>query len=188
MWNGSQAQVQNYVQGAGRNITYPVGMNGGGVGNEWGLDRSSYVVVDETGVVQYITPQATHYSQRLSQHKTEIIAKLNELVAAIGIESDDAELPINFELYQNSPNPFAVNTKIKFRVRSDKMPSSTKLVIYDILGREVKTLFSGVAGKGEYSFHWNSLNNGNNPVSAGMYIILLKSGEHTFTKKMIYSP
>ena len=176
------------MQGSGRNITYPVGMNGGTIGGTWGLDRESYVVIDRNGIIQYITPQSTHYTQRLTQHADEIIAKLDELISQTGISPNLNKLPISYQLYQNSPNPFVANTKIKLRLGQETNQEFTKLVIYDILGREVKTLFSGYLRSGEYSFNWNAVDNNNMVVSSGTYFVMLKSGKHSLVKKMLYTP
>jgi flagellar hook assembly protein FlgD len=176
------------MQGSGRNITYPVGMNGGSVGGEWGLDRESYVVVDRNGIIQYITPQSTHYTQRLAQHADEIIAKLDELISQTGINPTLDEFPASYLLFQNSPNPFVASTKIQFSLGQDTNQGFTELIIYDILGREVKTLFSGYLRGGEYSFNWNALDNNNLLVSSGTYLVRLISGKHSLVKKMTFTP
>jgi flagellar hook assembly protein FlgD len=176
------------MQGAGRNITYPVGMNGGAIGGEWGLDRESYVVVDRNGIIQYITPQSTHYTQRLTQHADEIFAKLDELISQTGISPNLNKLPVSYNLYQNSPNPFVANTKIQLDLGQASNSEVTQLVIYDILGREVRSLFSGYLGEGKHSFHWNAVDNNNLLVSSGTYFVLLKSGKYSSVKKMLYTP
>ena len=176
------------MQGAGRNITYPVGMNGGAVGGEWGLDRESYIVVDRNGIIQYITPQSTHYTQRLTQHGPEIMAKLDELISQTGVDPNFNKLPVRYELSQNSPNPFTANTKIQLNLGQDSNNDFTQLIIYDILGREVRSLFSGYLGNGEHTFQWNARDNNGKMVSSGTYFILLKSGKHSSVKKMLFTP
>ena len=90
---------------------------------------------------------------------------------------------INNELRQNYPNPFNPSTKISFGIKSE---SRVKLVIYDLIGREVKTLVNGVKQPGNYSEFFNASN-----LPSGVYIYKLTvnsnepSGSFTSVKKMI---
>ncbi len=91
-------------------------------------------------------------------------------------------IPVKFALYQNYPNPFNPVTIIKFDLpkRSD-----VKLVIYNVLGQEVKTLLNETKDSGRFEIKWDGRNNYNNVVASGLYIYRIKSGEFTQSKKMI---
>lgn len=90
--------------------------------------------------------------------------------------ADDGNLPTEFALYQNFPNPFNPTTTISF-----DLPVSTdyELVIYNILGQSVKT-FTGHGEPGRVSLNWNASN-----VSSGIYLYKLIAGDYTETKKML---
>ncbi len=90
--------------------------------------------------------------------------------------ADDGNLPTEFALYQNFPNPFNPTTTISF-----DLPVSTdyELVIYNILGQSVKT-FTGHGEPGRVSLYWNASN-----VSSGVYLYKLIAGDYTETKKML---
>ena len=98
-----------------------------------------------------------------------------------GIEGEQ-KIPIEFVLKQNYPNPFNPETKISF-VLSRR--SKVSLEIFDILGRKVKTLFSGYASAGEHKFLWNGYDDAGYQVSTGTYIYRLKAGDNFKTRKMI---
>jgi flagellar hook assembly protein FlgD len=81
-------------------------------------------------------------------------------------------------LYQNYPNPFNATTEIKFNIKNDG--SYTTLKIYDLLGKEIKTLFSGTKNKGLYTVNFD----GNN-LSSGIYFYrLLVNNKAIETRKM----
>ena len=101
-----------------------------------------------------------------------------------GVEADrhTNNLPAKFTLYQNYPNPFNPSTKIKFDLTEN---SSVNLVIYNILGEDVKTLINKNFSAGEHIVTFNA-----NNLASGIYFYRIKttseSGkEHLVVKKMI---
>ncbi len=92
------------------------------------------------------------------------------------------EMPTEFTLSQNYPNPFNPSTTINFSV---PQKTSVKLIVYDILGKEVKTLVNGDREAGTYSVSWNGLNNNDQTVSTGIYIYRITAGDFVREKKMI---
>jgi hypothetical protein len=81
--------------------------------------------------------------------------------------------PISYKLYQNYPNPFNPNTKIKYAI-STKENSRIRLIIYDLLGREIKILANGVSPPGEHELVWDGRNKYGNMVSSGIYFYMLE--------------
>ena len=92
-------------------------------------------------------------------------------------------LPSSFALDQNYPNPFNPETKITFTLPED---SKTSLVVYDLLGTEIKTLINNVRQAGAHTISWNGADNQGNLVSGGVYLYRIKSGKFTLTKKMLF--
>ncbi len=88
-----------------------------------------------------------------------------------------SNLPEKFSLSQNYPNPFNPNTVIKFQVASSKF---VKLIIYDVLGREVATLVNQQMQPGSYSVEWNGTN-----FPSGIYFYKLTAGDFIQSKKMV---
>ena len=59
------------------------------------------------------------------------------------------------------------------------------VTVYDMLGREVKTLINQIQDAGYKSVIWDATNNYGKPVSAGIYLYQIRTGEYISTKKMI---
>ncbi|HIA30511.1 MAG TPA: T9SS type A sorting domain-containing protein, partial [Candidatus Marinimicrobia bacterium] len=81
-----------------------------------------------------------------------------------------SDIPEEYRLAQNYPNPFNPVTTIKYDLPED---SFVHLDIYDLLGREVKTLLNEVVKAGYKVVSWEGKDNNGNPVSTGMYIYRL---------------
>ena len=99
--------------------------------------------------------------------------------AAINYDASSLFTP---ELRQNFPNPFNPNTTIEYELRQS---SNVKLVIFDILGREISTLINRFEPSGMKSVKWNGTNDGGYPVSTGVYFYSLIIGDNSLTKKML---
>jgi photosystem II stability/assembly factor-like uncharacterized protein len=99
----------------------------------------------------------------------------------VGITNISGELPMNFSLSQNYPNPFNPATAIKFSIPPSKgARGMTRLIIYDILGREITTLVNEQLSPGTYEVEWVA---GNYP--SGVYFYKLKTVEFVETRKMV---
>jgi hypothetical protein len=85
--------------------------------------------------------------------------------------------PIKYELSQNYPNPFNPLTKINYSVAKQGLVS---LKIFDILGREIKTLVNEVKSPGAYIVDFNGSN-----LSSGVYFYKIQSGDFMQVKRMI---
>jgi photosystem II stability/assembly factor-like uncharacterized protein len=98
----------------------------------------------------------------------------------------DEELPGGFALEQNYPNPFNPSTKIKFQIPSSKLRFGisdlgfVSLKVYDILGREVRTLVNDNLPPGSYEVTFDA-----GGLASGVYLYRLRAGEFTQTKRML---
>lgn len=95
----------------------------------------------------------------------------------IGIVPVSSEIPDNFSLHQNYPNPFNPVTKIKFDISSQ---SITKIIIYDLLGREVTTLVDEQLKPGTYEVDWDGTG-----FASGVYFYSLVTNDFVETKRMV---
>jgi parallel beta-helix repeat protein len=86
-------------------------------------------------------------------------------------------LPTQYYLEQNYPNPFNPATKIKYSVPKS---GNVKLVVYDILGREVRILTDEVKEPGYYEVNFNASH-----LSSGVYFYRIVAGNYVNTKKML---
>jgi ligand-binding sensor domain-containing protein len=85
--------------------------------------------------------------------------------------------PTAISLYQNYPNPFNPNTFISFHLAENRFIT---LKIYDILGREITTLFSGWKVQGNYTIPFDGQD-----FAAGPYFYTLASGNEKLTRKLL---
>jgi photosystem II stability/assembly factor-like uncharacterized protein len=100
----------------------------------------------------------------------------------IGINPISTEIPNAYSLSQNYPNPFNPATKIRFDIPNvgSGRDRSVKLVIYDLLGREVAILVNEELKPGVYDVDFDGFN-----LPSGVYYYRLSSGNYTQTKKMV---
>jgi len=91
-------------------------------------------------------------------------------------------LPEEFNLYQNFPNPFNPVTTIHY-----ELPEQTHvtIVIYDMLDRTVRQLINSTQEAGYKSVLWDATDSFGKPVSAGVYLYQIKTGDFTQTRKML---
>jgi hypothetical protein len=87
------------------------------------------------------------------------------------------ECPNDFSLSQNYPNPFNPTTIISYSLPS---PNRVSLIVYDVLGNEIKTLVDEVKSAGNYEIKFEG-----GKLTSGIYFYRLLSGELSVTKKMI---
>ena len=90
--------------------------------------------------------------------------------------------PTEFQLEQNYPNPFNPETIIRYHLQKTGFVS---LEIYNAVGQKVKTLINSEKSVGEHQVDWNGTNEQGKPVSSGIYLYQLKSGNQLQTRKMV---
>ncbi len=96
----------------------------------------------------------------------------------VSVKESDLQIPPDrFSLSQNYPNPFNPATIINYQIPQD---GAVKLVIYDALGREVRTLVNEFKTKGRYEAVFNA-----NDLASGVYICRLMANDFVRTRKMM---
>jgi photosystem II stability/assembly factor-like uncharacterized protein len=138
------------------------------------------------GINYEILPTRTNYILyciRFADANTGWIAGENGVILKttnggnVFIKTVSSEIPNNFNLSQNYPNPFNPTTSIKYQVESSK---HIKLVVYDILGKEIATLVNEKQSPGVYEVSWNA-----SAFPSGIYFYKLTAGDFSETKKML---
>jgi hypothetical protein len=97
--------------------------------------------------------------------------------ATTGVEGGEPQIPLAFDLRQNSPNPFNPATSISF-----VLPSRVyaRLTVYDLLGREVATLVDGELRAGEHVARFETGGR-----ASGIYLYRLEAGAYSATRRML---
>ena len=91
--------------------------------------------------------------------------------------------PNTYSLKQNYPNPFNPITHIQYGL---PVVSDVKIIIYNILGQQIKFWYFENKLPAFYEFIWDGTNNQNQKVSTGIYIYQMQAGDFIETKKMVY--
>jgi len=87
-----------------------------------------------------------------------------------------------YVLKQNTPNPFNPATSIEYTIPFD---TKVNIVIYDLMGNEIKTLINDYREVGQYTINWDGTNHTGQFVSGGIYFYKLQAGDFIQTKKMV---
>lgn len=91
---------------------------------------------------------------------------------------EDEVMSLNsFELFQNYPNPFNPTTTIKYSIVE---PQKVKLIVYSLLGEEIKILVDDYKSAGSHSVNFNA-----SDLASGIYIYTLFAGNQSTSKKLI---
>jgi hypothetical protein len=93
------------------------------------------------------------------------------------LEGEFTDLPSEFALSGNYPNPFNASTVIEYQLPTS---SSVKLEVYNLLGSKVATLANGEQQAGYKSVAWDA-----SEVSSGVYFYKLSAGDYTATRRMM---
>ena len=95
---------------------------------------------------------------------------------------ENVDLPEQFSLNQNFPNPFNPNTSISFTLSENV--NNIKLNVFDIKGNFIVSLVDGTLNAGIHSVEWNAIDEKGVMVPAGIYFYSLQSDNTILTRKM----
>jgi hypothetical protein len=156
--------------------------------------QTSFAVIDTlkgggNGYTDNNLEKGQSYTYRLKAYKDSLESEYsNEAsLTIVGIKGEKEDIPNEYSISQNYPNPFNPTTKIKFALPKSGL---TKLIIYDLLGREVITLINNELKAGYHEINIDA-HNLPNRVSAeggyasGVYFYQLRVGDFIQTNKMI---
>ncbi|HEX6983634.1 MAG TPA: invasin domain 3-containing protein, partial [Balneolaceae bacterium] len=127
-------------------------------------------VVNTLESFQLVNPPASK-SKAKSADKPRFLLHINP-------GADAAGLPTEYSLGINYPNPFTEATTIKF---ATPLEGKVQILIYDILGRRVKTIINKNMPAGFHKEPWNP-----SQLASGVYIYVMRAGGKQFARKMTY--
>ena len=111
------------------------------------------------------------------------IRDLADLGQTMGVNDEMNLYPYVYRLLDNFPNPFNPETHIHFELGGQEM---VKLMIYDALGRQVRTLIDGQSYRsGFHAVNWDGRDNNGQSVPSGVYIYRIKAGRFIADNKML---
>jgi hypothetical protein len=100
----------------------------------------------------------------------------------LALQEAAIDLPKDFALTGNYPNPFNPSTAIAFALPE---PSRVRLEVYDVMGRKVATLVDADLAAGRYDAPWQARTDAGAPLASGVYLYRLRAGDFVAVKQMI---
>jgi hypothetical protein len=157
-------------------------------------DGKPDILLPYQGIIDSTSLSWKHYDSGQSKFVTDSTKKIPnpkiwygrilEASGPSGVKAEDLKFitPADYKLEQNYPNPFNPTTMIGFYLPISKQIT---LKIYDITGREIKTLvYNEYFAGGSHKILWNGTNNFGQSVASGNYICQLRFGNYTKNIKM----
>ncbi|MDP7028353.1 MAG: T9SS type A sorting domain-containing protein, partial [Candidatus Marinimicrobia bacterium] len=123
-----------------------------------------------------------HWVPGISWDLEETFGTVFNEVQGLYNTNDQSEVTVNYKLFPAFPNPFNPVTTLRYDLPENSLVNVT---VYDMLGREVKTLINQTQDAGYRSVIWDATNDYGKPVSAGIYLYQIQAGEYISTKKMV---
>jgi hypothetical protein len=130
-----------------------------------------------SGNNSYTSPDSTGNDSAVNIVMKNPIIETARWGAPIGIIGLGTEIPKEYKLYQNFPNPFNPTTNINFDIIKE---GDVKIIIYDLLGREVETLVNMNMQAGRYRVDFTSTS-----YASGLYFYKITAGDFVDIKKML---
>ncbi|MBC8424940.1 T9SS type A sorting domain-containing protein, partial [bacterium] len=153
--------------------TWPYLLTGGAISSPAGGDWASVPASDEA-LIRIVVFDAVLNLDADDMDGTFVI----DLTTGVG----DGDAPTRAVLAQNHPNPFNPATEIRF-----SLPAEQKIVlkVYDVAGREVATLASGLHDAGPHTVIWRGEDDAGARVASGLYFYKLVADDGSQTRKMM---
>lgn len=143
-----------------------------------------FLIDEEAGVAQNLRANS-HYAFRSGKNGAK-----KTLEIAVGSQQfaqeqagEIALVPAEFALMQNYPNPFNPETNIRYNLPE---AAKVKIVVYDQLGRQVRTLLDNQQqNAGYFSVLWNGRDDAGQQVASGLYIYKITASGQALSRKMV---
>ena len=146
------------------------------------LDGTVHTIAENFVTLDVNDVDGDGYEDIIGLNTTDSTIVVYGAMTATSVEGyDPAE--IHFRLFQNYPNPFNPSTTIAYSVAQ---PGAVELMVYNLLGQAVRTLFRGQQGAGDYRFTWDGKDDGGRLVSSGPYFYRMKVGQTVRTRSMLF--
>ena len=143
-----------------------------------GSSRDMSITFSPTDVVEYVGEMLIASNDPLIDTMRIALSGIGEV--PVGIE--DNNLPTEFALGENYPNPFNPSTQIDYQVPE---PAVIRLAVFNILGQRVRVLYDGDQQPGFHTVRWDGRNDYGDPVGTGVYIYRLETRDFVETRKMV---
>ena len=158
----------------------------------WSPDHSKVVmagVYADSSYYPYLPYSSFLYIYNISTDSFTATTGTNYFIPVFWVGESDVSVdepadnfPREFVLYSNYPNPFNPTTTLRYDLPED---SHVSIMIFDLMGREIRTLINKQQSAGIKSIMWDGTNDLGQPLSAGMYLYRISAGDFHSVKKMV---
>jgi hypothetical protein len=147
----------------------------------------SYLAIDQGPIIVMIENYRTGLLWNNFMANPEIQPMLDAIgfvydSTSTGVDDYTPGTPGNFTLKGNYPNPFNPSTVIQFELPA---PGNISVIVYDILGRKVKSLVDGRMDAGVHNVNWDGTDNAGRNVTSGVYIYTVSASGKMLSGKMV---
>lgn len=97
-------------------------------------------------------------------------------------QTDSPETPQSFDLFAAWPNPFNTSTRMRYRVGAD---AGVMILLYDVSGRQIRTLVDERQIPGSYEVLWDGLNAAGQPAASAVYLCVMRAGSFSQTRRLL---
>jgi len=174
--------------------------------NESGLLHHKYLIVDAdfqrgdplaatgsynwTNKAEYENDEnclIVHDASIANQYLQEFAARYHNAGGTAGFmtgleEKPGTALPQAMELFPNYPNPFNSETVIRYQIPGNR---SVQLAVYDLQGRQLRTLIHGNPDAGVHAVHWDGRDGEGHSMPSGVYVIRMQAGTEWKSRKAV---
>ena len=154
--------------------------------NQGNYEIRSVLPADYSMVISHIDFQSETRTVSIANNEQVLVAADAVLFGRSITNVDDnngiEEIQPEIKLENNYPNPFNPSTTIGFSINQAQQ---VKLIIYNMLGQQVKELINKFTQPGNYRISWDATDSNGNEVSTGIYLYSLETQNFKQVKKMI---
>jgi hypothetical protein len=151
--------------------------------NLWAFFSTPSGGFDSTGVSSVVVDTMENKIIITVSHFSDIVLANKNAATVTGVQTQNV-LPGACRLYENYPNPFNPETRIRFDV-AGSAAQKVRLAVYDMLGRQIRVLADRAFAPGSYDVVWNGKDGSGRTMGTGIYILRMESAEATLTQRMV---
>jgi hypothetical protein len=145
--------------------------------NLWGCVSGTYVNCGgRLGIKVWVPGGSQNTARQFDVFSDTCLTMCQAII--VGTANNNNNIPETYALKQNYPNPFNPSTKILYLLPK---ASDVKIVVFDVLGREVATLVNEFKPAGTHTVEFNAVN-----LASGVYLYRIEAGDFKDTKKMMF--
>jgi hypothetical protein len=158
--------------------SFPVLQQAGALQTSYSIIYDNYVVVDADGIVRYTSQNRPRHPSTGRFYDAELRAAIQEWLPPPTSASETA--PAAF--YLRVQNPHGASVGVEFGL---PVPTAVDLAVFDVTGRNVRTLAAGPFKSGPHTVFWDRADRSGRITAAGAYFVRLRAGTLARTRKVV---